>query len=63
MIDGKNFFDRLAKNDIKTYYDIWKIESGQEAIAHVHYTTGCFLDYLYFRNYYKMMLSDYKMML
>ena len=46
MIDGKNFFDRLAKNDIKTYYNIWKIESDQGAIVPVHYTTGCFFIFI-----------------
>ena len=37
MIDGRNFFDQPIKNDLKT---------GQGD----GYTTGCSLDYPYFKN-------------
>ena len=50
MIDGKNFFDQPIKNDKVTYENIRKIATGQGD----DYTTGCLLDYIYFRNYYKM---------
>ena len=29
MIDGRNFFDQPVKNDLKTYDNIQKIETGQ----------------------------------
>ena len=51
-IDGKNFFDQPIKN--KTYENIRKIATGQGD----DYTTGCLLDYIYFKNYYKMIAVD-----
>ena len=50
MIDGKNFFDQPIKNDKLMYENIRKICAGQGD----HYTTGCLLDYTYFKKYYKM---------
>ena len=41
MIDGKNFFNRPFKSDMRTYDNIRKIATGQGD----HYTTGCFPDY------------------
>ena len=49
MIDGKNFFDQPVKNKV-TCENIRKIATGQGD----DYTTGCLLDYIYFKNYYKM---------
>ena len=54
MIDGKNFFDQPVKNDKVTYENIRKIAIGQGD----DYTTGCLLDYTYFRKYYKMIAID-----
>ena len=54
MIDRKNFFDQPVKNNKVTYENIRKIATGQW----VDYTTGCLLDYTYFRNYYKMISID-----
>ena len=54
MIDGKNFFDQSVKNDNVTYENIRKIATGQGD----DYTTGCLLDYICFRNYYKMIAVD-----
>ena len=54
MIDGKNFFDQPVKNDKITYENIRKIATGQGD----DYTTGCLLDYAYFKNYYKMIAID-----
>ena len=54
MIDGKNFFDQPVKNDKVTYENIRKITIGQGD----DYTTGCLLDYIYFKNYYKMIAVD-----
>ena len=54
MIDGKNFFDQPTSNAIKTYQNVRKIATGQGD----DYTTGCLLDYIYFKNYYKMIAVD-----
>ena len=54
MIDGKNFFDQPVKNNKVTYENIRKIATGQGD----DYTTGCLLDYIYFKNHYKMIAVD-----
>ena len=54
MIDGKNLFDQPVKNDKVTYENIKKITVGQGD----DYTTGCLLDYTYFKKYYKMIAID-----
>ena len=50
MIDGRNLFDQTIKNDLKTYDNIRKIATGQGD----DYTTGCLLDYPYFKKYCKL---------
>ena len=50
----KNFFDQPVKNNKITYENIRKIATGQGD----DYTTGCLLDYIYFKNYYKMIAVD-----
>ena len=42
----KNFFDQPVKNNKVAYENIWKIATGQGD----YYTTGCLLDYIYFKN-------------
>ena len=54
MINGKNVFDQPVKNDIRTYDKIQKIVTGQGD----DYTTGCLLEYVYLKNYYKMIAID-----
>ena len=54
MIDGRNLFDQTIKNDLKTYDNIRKIATGQGD----DYTTGCLLDYPYFKIYYKLIAID-----
>ena len=54
LIDGKNFFDQPGKNDKVTYENKRKIATGQGD----DYTTGCLLDYIYFKKYYKMIAVD-----
>ena len=51
--DG-NFFNHPINNDIKTYEIIRKIATGEGDI----YTTGCLLDYPYFKKNYKMITID-----
>ena len=53
-IDGKNFFDQPINSDLKTYENIRKIATGQGD----DYTTGCLLDYSYFKENYKMIAID-----
>ena len=54
MIDGENFFDQPIKNDKMTYDNIRKNAICQRN----DYTAGCLLDYVYFKNYYKMIAID-----
>ena len=54
MIDGKNLFDEPIKNIKVTNKNIRKIATSQED----DYTTGCLLDYIYFKNHYKMIAVD-----
>ena len=55
MIDGKNFLDQPVKKKNKVADEnIRIIITGQGD----NYTTGCFLDYIYFKNYYKMIAID-----
>ena len=54
MIDGKNFFDQPINSTLKTYENIREIATGQGD----DYTTGCLLDYNYFKNYYKVIAVD-----
>ena len=54
MIDGQNFFDQPVKDNLKTHDNIWKIPPGQVDGC----TTGCSQDYLYLKDYYKMIAID-----
>ena len=53
MINGKTFSDQSVKNYIRTY-NIRKIAAGHGD----DYTTGCLLDYVCFKIYYKMIAID-----
>ena len=54
MIDGNIFFNQPVRNNLITNDSIHKIATGQGD----DYTTGCLLDYSYFKNYYKMIAID-----
>ena len=54
MTDGKKIFDQPIKNDKVTDEDIRKIATG----GGDDYTTGCLLDYIYFKKYYQMIAVD-----
>ena len=54
MIDGRNYFDQPINSLTKTYENIRKIVSGQGD----DYTTGCLLDYCYFKENCKMIAID-----
>ena len=50
MINGENFFDQPIKSNKVTYENTRKIAPGHGD----DYTTGCLLDYPYFKDSYKM---------
>ena len=54
IIDGRNFFDQPINSMNKTYENIRKIATGKGD----DYTTGCLLDYPYFKENYKMIAID-----
>ena len=53
MNDEKNIFDQPVKSDMRIY-NIRKIATGQGD----DYTTGCLLDYPFFKDYYKIIALD-----
>ena len=55
LTDGKNFYDQPINDIIKKYDKIRKIatEKGDD------YTTGCLLDYQYFKNHFKLIAVDF----
>ena len=54
MIYCRNFFDQPINIMTKTYENIREIAIGQGD----DYTTGCLLDYSYFKENYKMIAID-----
>ena len=54
LINDKNYFDQSVKNDKRTYDNNQMITTGQRD----DYTTACLLDYIYFKNYFKMIDTD-----
>ena len=54
MINEENVFDQPIKNNKVTYENIRKISTSQRD----DYTTGCLLDYRYFKDSYKMIAID-----
>ena len=55
VIDGRNSFDDPIKNDLRLYDDFRKITTGHV----VDNTTGCLLDYVFFKKYYKLIGIDF----
>ena len=53
LINGQIFFDQPVRNNLITYDNIQKIATGQGD----DYTTGCLLDYDYFKKYYYKMIA------
>ena len=50
LIDGRNFYDQPINDQIETYHEIGKIAIGKRD----NYTTGCLLDYQYFKDHYQL---------
>ena len=53
-IDGRNFYDQLINDLIKQNGEVRKISTGQGD----DYTTGCLLDFAYFKNNYRLIAAD-----
>ena len=54
LIDGRNFYDQPIIDLIKQHDQIIKISRGQDD----DYTTGCLLDYAYFKDNYGLIAVD-----
>ena len=54
MINGCNVFNQPVKNEMRTYGNIRKIATGQGD----HSSTGCLLDYAWFKEKNKLIAID-----
>ena len=54
LIDGRNFYDQPINDIIKQYDEIRKVSTGYGD----DYTTGCLLDYAYFKDHYRLIAVD-----
>ena len=54
LIDGRNFYDQPINDQIKKHDEIGKIATGKGD----NYTTGCLLDYQYFKDHYQLTAVD-----
>ena len=52
LIDNKTFFDQPVKNRQEAYEKLIEVSRNDD------YTTGNLLDYLYHKNYYKLIAID-----
>ena len=53
-IDGRNFYDQPINDLIKQYDEVRKVSTGQGD----DYTTGCLLDFAYFKKNYRLIAAD-----
>ena len=54
MIDRRNFLDQPVKNDLRACKKNWNLPTGPGDYS----TTGCLLDYCFFKKYYKVIGID-----
>ena len=54
LIDGRNFYDQPIYDKTRKYDEIRKIATGKGD----DYTTGCLLDYKYFKDHYQLIAVD-----
>ena len=54
LIDGRNFYDQPINDLVKQYDEIRKTATGQG----YNYTTGCLLNYQYFKDHYNLSAVD-----
>ena len=52
--DEKSFYDQPVNDLIRQYYEVRKISTGQGD----DYTTGCLLDFAYFKQNYRLIAAD-----
>ena len=50
LIDGRTFYDQIINDKMKMYDETRKIATGKGD----DYTTGCLLDYQYFKDHYQL---------
>ena len=54
LIDGRKFYDQPINDQTKKYDEIRKSATGKGD----DYTTGCLLDYQYFKDHYQLIAVD-----
>ena len=54
LVDGRNFYDLSINDQIKKYDEIRKIATRKGD----NYTTGCLLNYQYFKDHYQLIAVD-----
>ena len=54
LIGHRNFYDQPINDQIRKYHEIRKIATGNI----YGYTTGCLLDYQYFKDHYQLIAVD-----
>ena len=54
LIDGRSFYDQPINDFMKQYDEVRKLSTGYDD----DYTTGCLLDYAYFKNNYRLIAVD-----
>ena len=54
MIDGRKFYDQPINDITKQYDEVRKVSTGYGD----DYTTGCLLDYAYFKDNYRLIAVD-----
>ena len=54
LVDGRNFYDQPINDQIKKFDEIRKIATGKGD----DYTTGCLLDYQYFKDRYQLIAVE-----
>ena len=54
LIDGRNFYDQSISDEITKYNELIKLTTGKGE----DYTTGCLLDYQYYKNHYLIAACD-----
>ena len=54
IINGKIFYDEAINSEIKLYEEIKKLTTAQGE----DYTSGCFLDYDFIKNHYRLIAVD-----
>ena len=52
--NGRNFYDQPINGSIKQYDELRKVSIGQGD----DYTTGCLLDFAYFKKNYRLIAAD-----